>query len=186
MLCMSICKTLVRHAFQRRHSESSCNLWFRWSHPNCPTCLNWLSRLLAEMHTRHQGPPPHLWLYSSATTTTKVVQSSPAKATLSGPLQSHGWAVRGDSPSAWALYFDWALWSPSNVWNGGERIKYFSFSCGINQKQSEMETWFYRHTIDSILLCDSLGKSNTCKMFICYLFYILLNSWIPTSPQCSG
>ena len=102
----------------------------------------------------------YLWLFSSALkNVTKVVQSSPAKAGLSGPPQSHGWPARGDSPGAWVLYFHRALQSPNNAWNGGKGIKYFIFARGLNLKQSE----------------DTAVTSFIFIYFIYFVFYIWQN-----------
>ena len=132
---------------------SSCNQQFRWSHPNCPICLNRWSSLLADIRTRHWG----LFSFPLSFTSkhvTKVVQSSPAKATLSGLLQSHGWATRGDSLVAWALYVSFTLQSLNNVWNWGERIEYFSFSCFHNQKPSENTALHgFKFTSNLIKIC---------------------------------
>lgn len=66
-----------------------------------------------------------------------IFSSSPAETTQAAPLQSHGWATRGESPGAWALYLKRTL-HLDIVWHGTKRPRILALVVVRNKTQERI------------------------------------------------
>lgn len=88
----------------------------RWMLPDPDTaCLTWLRRSSVAVHPRPLGLCRFVFciqcvaLFCCLEDQQRLANHSPLGPLLSGPLKSHGWAKRGDSPGAWSHYFSRTL-----------------------------------------------------------------------------